>query len=430
MPPTRRDLALRSPHSAVTRLAAVPHWTVTQPLLQAADLRGAARLTTDAVAGLTNLVEAMHARLASLPRLKGATPPEERTQGLTGLVYETVRGVTHVVGGGAEALLGWLAPALISADPREAPHGEREAVVAALNGVLGDHLAATDNPLAISMRFRRAGRELLLDRFGLRSRLPDATPRLLVLLHGLCMNDLQWQRGGHDHGDALARELGYTPIYLHYNTGLSVSTNGRILAQLMERLYDAWPVPIERLVMLGHSMGGLVARSAIHHGALIQRGALRWPARVDDLVTLGTPHQGAALERAGHGVDLLLNAAPYAAPLARLSQLRSAGINDLRLGNILSSPGGDHGTPRVPQVELPARTRGFAVAASLGAAGDAKGKLLGDGLVSVASALGAHAQSDRRLAIAPERQAVVHHTGHLDLLSSTEVLDLLRQWLR
>jgi hypothetical protein len=403
---------------------------VTQPLLQAADLRGAARLTTDAVAGLTNLVEAMHARFASLPPLAGAAPPDERTRGLTGLAYETVRGVTHVVGGGAEALLGWLAPVLISSDPREPPHGEREAVVAALNGVLGDHLAATDNPLAISMRFRRAGRELSLERFGLRSRLPDATPRLLVLLHGLCMNDLQWQRAGHDHGDALARELGYTPIYLHYNSGLSVSTNGRILAQLMERLYDAWPVPIERLVMMGHSMGGLVARSAIHHGALIQRGGLRWPARVDDLVTLGTPHQGAALERAGHGVDLLLNAAPYAAPLARLSQLRSAGINDLRHGNILSGPGGDHGAPRGPQVDLPPKTRGFTVAASLGAPGDAKGKLLGDGLVSVASALGAHAQADRRLAIAPERQAVVHDTGHLDLLSSAEVFGVLQRWLR
>ena len=218
---------------------------------------------------------------------------------------------------------------------------EREAIVAALNGVLGDHLAATDNPLAIPMAFRHAGQTLVLERFAMRSHLRAATPRLLVLLHGLCMNDLQWQRAGHDHGDALARELGFTPIYLHYNSGLSVSTNGRILAQLMEHLFDAWPVPIERLAMLGHSMGGLVARSALHHGALIQRGGLRWPARVNDLVCLGTPHQGAPLERAGHGVDVLLSAAPYAAPLARLGKLRSAGINDMRLGNIVSGRAGD-----------------------------------------------------------------------------------------
>mgnify|MGYP001764797691 FL=1 len=406
---------------------------MTQPLLQAADLRGAARLTTDAVAGLAGLVEAMHARIASLPRLPGfgeGVQAGERTRGITGFVYKTVRGVTHLVGGSTEALLGWLAPALVAADPDQPPRPEREAIVAALNGVLGDHLASTDNPLAITMAFRRSGQALPLERLALRSRLAGATPKLLVLLHGLCMNDLQWQRAGHDHGEALARELGYTPVYLHYNSGLSVSTNGRILAQLMERLYDAWPVPIERLVMLGHSMGGLVARSAVYHGALMQRGGLRWPARIDDLVCLGTPHQGAPLERAGHGVDLLLGAAPYAAPLARLGKVRSAGINDLRLGNIVSAPSGDDGTHRCAQVRLPDGTRCFAIAASLGPPSrKLKSRLLGDGLVPVASALGQHHDRDRRLAFAPDRQAVVHDTNHLDLLSSAEVYRLLRQWL-
>lgn len=403
---------------------------MTQPLLQAADLRGAARLTTDAVAALVSLVEAMHARIASLPRLPGsaAPPGDERTRGLTGLVYQTVRGVAHVVGGSAEALLGWLGPALTAPDPRQPPRAEREAIVAALNGLLGDHLAATNNPLAIPMAFRHAGRELAPERFAIRARLPTASPRLLVLLHGLCMNDQQWQRAGHDHGMALASELGYTPIYLHYNSGLSVSTNGRILAPLMERLYDAWPVPIERLVMVGHSMGGLVARSAIHHGVQIQRSPLRWPTRVNDLVTLGTPHQGAPLEGAGHGVELLLGAAPYAAPLARLGKLRSAGIRDLRLGNIVSGRASDDGTHAQPQVSLPETSRCYAVAASLGESTDhLKTKLLGDGLVPVGSALGRHAVPDRRLAFADE--AVVHETGHLDLLSSTEVFGLLRCWL-
>jgi pimeloyl-ACP methyl ester carboxylesterase len=320
---------------------------------------------------------------------------------------------------------------LTSADPgQQPPRAEREAIVAALNGVLGDHLAATDNPLAITMAFRHAGRALELERFAMRSHLPAATPRLLVLLHGLCMNDLQWHRAGHHHGEVLARELGYTPIHLHYNSGLSVSTNGRILALLMERLFDAWPVPIERLTLLGHSMGGLVARSAIHHGALIQRGGLRWPTRVNDLVCLGTPHQGAPLERAGHGVDVLLSAAPYAAPLARLGRLRSAGINDLRWGNVVSGRGGDDGSQPSAPVALPSGTRCFAIAANLGTeAGSLKGKLLGDGLVPVASALGKHTEPERRLAFAPDAQAVVHETGHLDLLSSGEVFGVLRRWL-
>ena len=400
------------------------HWPMTQPLLQAADLRGAAQLTTDAVDGLTSLVEAMHARIASLPGVPAAA--DERTRGVTGLVYKSVRGATRVVGGSVDALFGWLGPALTSGEAGSLPRAEREAVVAALNGVFGDHLAATDNPLAITMAFRHQGQPLMLERFALRSRLREAGPRPLVLLHGLCMNDLQWQRDGHDHATALAAEFGYTPVYLHYNSGLSISTNGRILAQQMERLFDAWPLPIERLVMLGHSMGGLVARSALHHAALIQRGGLRWPARVSDLVCLGSPHQGAPLEGAGHGVDVLLGAAPYAAPLARLGKLRSAGINDLRHGNIVSADPAH----RPDAVPLPTTARCHAVAASLGAEGGSlKEQLLGDGLVPVASALGQHREPARRLAFAKERQAVVYKTSHLGLLSSAEVLALLRQWL-
>jgi len=368
---------------------------MTQPLLQAADLRGAARLTSEALSGLAGCVEAMQAGIAKGPRLRSAV----------------------------EAVLA--AP-----DSHPPPHPEREAVLAALNGALGDYLAATDNPLAIRMTFRRCGRPRLLERFAMRSSLPDATASVLVMLHGLCMNDLQWRRAGHDHGESLARELGYTPIYLHYNTGLSVSTNGRILAQLMERLYDAWPVPIQRLSMLGHGMGGLVARSAIHHGALIQRHPLRWPSRVDDLICLGTPHQGAPLERSGHGIDRLLAAVPHEGAVAGLVNLRSAGITDLRLGNIVSAPASDRGTHRCAQVGLPDRTRCYAIAASVGAATKSpKSRLLGDGVVPVDSALGRDPEPDRQLDFAQDRQAVVFKTDHLSLLSSAEVHGLLRSWL-
>lgn len=406
---------------------------MTQPLLQAADLRGAARLTTEAVAALASLVEAMHARIASgarLPRSGETAQEDTRTGGVTGLVYKTVRGLTHLVGGSAEALLGALGPALAAPDPRLPPRPEREAVVAALNGVLGDYLAATDNPLSIPMVLRHSGRPLEVSRIGLRAHQPGLTNKLIVLVHGLCMSDMQWRRAGHDHGEALARELGYTPVYLHYNSGLSVSTNGRILGSLMERLYDAWPMPIERLVVMGHSMGGLVARSAIHHAARVQRDPLRWPARVADLICLGTPHQGAPLERAGHAFEALLGAVPYAAPLARLAKLRSAGINDLRLGAVVSAQADDAGPLGRGHVPLPEQTRCYAIAASLGqAAAGVKGRLLGDGLVPVASALGQHPEPDRRLAFAPERQAVVYQTGHLELLSSAEVYGLLRSWL-
>jgi hypothetical protein len=395
--------------------------------LQSSDLRGAVRLATDATAGLADLVEAMHERIARIPGL-GTPKLDGRTGGISGLVYQTIRGVTRVVGGSIDALLGLLAPALAQDDSSP----EREAIVAALNGVLGDYLAASANPLATAMTIRHEGRALTLERTALAERLPKASGQLLVLLHGLCMGDRQWTREGHDHGAALARDLGFTPVYLHYNSGLHVSINGHALAGLLDRLVDQWPQPLQRLVLLGHSMGGLLARSALHYGA---QAGQRWPSRIDDLLCLGTPHHGAPLERAGHWVDIVLGATPYAAPFARLGKVRSAGITDLRHGNLLDEDwvGRDRfarGADRRQPLPLPESVRCFALAASLGAqGGDLKERLLGDGLVPLDSALGRHRDAARTLAFAAERQWIGYGMNHLDLLSRAEVYAQLRQWL-
>ncbi len=402
------------------------------PLPKSADLRGAARLATDATAGLTNLVEALHERIARVPGL-GAPAADGRTGGITGLVYKTIRGVTRVAGGSIGALLGLLAPALAAPAHKDTGSPEREAIVAALNGVLGDYLAATANPLATTMAFRHRGRAPALELAALSAAIPGAGPRLLVLLHGLCMNDLQWQREGHDHGAALARELGYTAVYLRYNSGLHVSINGRAVAQQMERLLAAWPVPVERLVLLGHSMGGLLARSALHYGA---QAGQHWPSRVADLVCLGTPHHGAPLERAGNWVDIILGATPYSAPFARLGKLRSAGITDLRHGNLVDEDwvGRDRfarAADRRQHLPLPEGLRCYAVAATTGqASGDLKDRVLGDGLVPLDSALGRHKDPARTLTFAEDRQWVGYGMNHLALLHRAEVFAQLRQWLR
>lgn len=386
------------------------------PRRNLSDLRGAARLFTEATLGVTAVVETMHARIASLPGL----PAPVRTRGIARLAYGSVQGVTRLVGGGVDGALALLTPLLSQpAQPEaEKPSPEREALLAALNGVIGDHLASTGNPLALTMALRYQGRALALERSALQAALPGATGHVLVLLHGLCMNDLQWQRGGHDHGGALAQACGYTPLYLHYNSGLPVRHNGRSFAALMESLLAAWPQPLERVALLAHSMGGLVARSALHQGTLARH---RWPSRVDDVVFLGTPHQGAPLERAGHGLDLLLGAVPYAAPLARLGRVRSAGITDLRHGRLAADP---------KPVPLPARPRCHAVAACLGSeTGRLKRKVLGDGLVPVDSALGRHADPARALHFEPGYALVVDGTNHMELLNRPEVTEVLRRWL-
>ena len=398
---------------------------------QARALRGAARLAADATTGLTDLVEAVHARIASVPGLPA--PADERTRGITGLVYKTIRGVTRAVGGSVDTLLAVLAPMLSSrAEPAALPSPEREAILAALNGVLGDHLARTANPLAIRLALRHAGRALTLQRAALESALPDAGGKVLVLIHGLCMNDLQWQRSnGHDHGAALAESLGFTPLYLHYDSGLHVSTNGRALAIQLEQLLGQWPRPVDRFAIVAHSMGGLLARSALHYG---RAAGHHWCDRLDDLACVGTPHHGAPLERAGQGLHMLLGATPYAGAFGRLASMRSAGITDLRHGNVVDEDwtAGDRfasATDRRQVVPLPAGPRCFAIAGTLAREGDLKDKLLGDCLVPVASALGKHRLAKRTLKFLPAHQRVFEQTSHMQLLSSRAVFEQLRDWL-
>jgi hypothetical protein len=374
------------------------------------------RLARDATSGLTDLVEALHAQIAHPLAPRGA-----RLSGISGLVYRSIRGVSALAGGGAQALLAAL-PALAPRLARATASGEREAVVAALNGVLGDYLAASGNPLAIPMALRSRGRALRLQPASLAASLPHAGPRLLVLVHGLCMNDLQWRHAGHDHGAALARELGVTPVYLHYNSGLPISLNGQLFSEQMELLLRHWPVPLQELGILAHSMGGLVARSAWRQGADADRA---WVQRLDRLVFLGTPHHGAPLERGGHGIEQLLELSRYSAPFARLARLRSAGITDLRHGNLLASDWAGRGRFESGRdtrsiVPLPASVACYTIAGHNGA--------LGDGLVRVRSALGEHDDPRRTLAFAARRRWVAEGVGHLQLLGDAGVYDQLRRW--
>ena len=384
--------------------------------LDAADLRGLARLGITAVVGVTDVVEGMHHAVASVGgRL--AADPAGRTAGITGFVYRSVRGTTRAVGWGLDTALSIVTP--------RRPAGvrpEREAFVAALNGVFGDHLADTANPLAIAMSLRIGGQPW-------RDALRAPTGRVAVLVHGLAMNDLQWTRRGHDHGRLLAQAAGFTPVYAHYNSGRHVAQNGRELSAQLEALLADWPVPVTELVLIGHSMGGLVIRSACHVGA-----DRPWRTKLRALVCLGTPHHGAPLERGGHVIDTLLDVSAYAAPLARLTRARSAGITDLRFGNVLDGARQTQQDQAKTQqrddrepVPLPDGVACHLVAATRSPAG--RVRLASDGLVPVDSALGRHPDPRLALALPGSRCQVVHGANHWDLLDHPEVMTALRGWL-
>ncbi len=322
-------------------------------------LRGWGRLAFEATEALTHVVEGMHHEIARRPFVLGRARLEP-TRGVTGLVYRSIRGTTRTLATAYDAVLEQFveSPATEPLTPRV------EAVRAALNGVVGDHLVVTSNPLAITMRLRRHGRALDLAPGALAEVLPDARGHAVVMVHGLCMADLGWTRHGHDHGAALERDLGCTAAYLHYNSGLHISESGRAFAEMLDALVRAWPVPLKRLTIVAHSMGGLVARSACRYA---ERNGGAWLERLANLVFLGTPHHGAPLARSVHWANVALKVSPYTAALALLGRVWSAGAADLRHGYILDEDwlGRDPAAPLLPPpIFVPLPGAGSVLAAS------------------------------------------------------------------
>lgn len=373
---------------------------------QFADLRGAGLMIVDALAGISRIVEDMHTTIQRRPLPLGA----QRTRparGITGFVYRSVHGGIRLAGAGADALLAPLG--------RLAPPGARspahEAMVAAVNGVHGDYLARTGNPLAIDMALRLRGQpvDAADPAAGLAAAgSPGATPRLVVLVHGLCMSDLQWRRDGHDHGEALARDLGCSVLYLHYNSGRHIHENGRQLAALLDTLVANWPVALDELAIVGHSMGGLVARSACTQAAA---AGLNWLERTRMVICLGSPHLGSPVERLGELATTALGLSAITAPLGQIAAQRSQGIQDLRHGL---------GPPTQTANHIAWRFVGGSVADD---PDDPLGEIIGDGLVTLSSATAHELTGD----VDSVRLGGV---GHMELIKEARVYRRILAWLK
>lgn len=409
-------------------------------LFKIKDLHGFSQLAVEATLGLTDLVEAMHQNITRIP---GISMPDQdkKPAGATALIYKNIKAITAIAGGGIDGLLAQVSPLLSKGTTTETDSTtdqpknvsfERAALLSALNGVLGDYLVATNNPMSIPMRFRRNGQSLKLSSTALTDSIQPVKTKLLVLVHGLCMNDLQWNRKGHDHGTALAQDLGYSTVYLRYNTGQHISSNGRAFSTMLDVLVKLWPVALDDLVIIGHSMGGLVSRSAVHYANQAEH---QWLNKLRKMIFLGSPHHGAPLERGGNWIDTILGYTPYTAPLARLGKIRSSGITDLRYGNVIDEHW--HGRDRFERchdsripVPLPKKVQCFSLAGTTGnQVGDVRDQLLGDGLVHVNSAVGIHKDPDLCLDIPEDRQWIAYGVNHMDLLNHPEVYARIKLWL-
>jgi pimeloyl-ACP methyl ester carboxylesterase len=389
-------------------------------------------LAGDAAGGLTSrVIHDLHEGIAN--RVFGslgpiADPVRVVHDGIAGGVYAAV-------GLGTSALVRAGAVALSVATPPEAPSvtdsRAGRLAVGALNGAFGDLLARRRNALEVQMTFRHGDRDLVLDREALAAALPNAKPKLAIFLHGLCESDAAWKLRDSRHvpyGFRLETELGYTSLYVNYNSGRHISENGRELDEQLARLLDAWPVPIDELALVGHSMGGLVARSACYYGA-----GRAWVRNVRHVFTLGAPHLGAPLERLTNRATVSLARLPETRGLARALNLRSSGIKDLRYGYLTDEDwvGQDPDAYlRRTGAEIPflETANHYFVCATLARNHDARSaRIIGDLLVLHASAWGHTPGQQLRFDVDHYRH--IGGATHFDLLNHPVIYDQLRRWL-
>jgi triacylglycerol lipase len=309
-----------------------------------------------------------------------------------------------------------------------------ELAIAVLNGAVGDHLARTGNGLATEMTCIADGRPLPMEGAALAAAHPAASPRVAILVHGLmCTEDIWTHEDGSDYGSLLARDHAFTPLYVRYNTGLPIAENGKALAALLDQLVEAYPVPIEEIVPLGYSMGGLVVRSACHI-ASVASSASRWLPLVRRAMYVGTPHLGAPGERLGRVVAKVLRAVPdpYTQLAAELADLRSDGIKDLGDADLRHEdrarrlPRISLRDPRHPVPLLPA-IQHFLVAGSLST--DARlASVFGDSVVPLGSATDGSCIDAATFALPPDHVRIVSGASHVTLAHDAAVYEHLRVW--
>ena len=407
--------------------------------MRADEVKDASELARLTLRGSTTRIHELHQGIAE--RAFRAVGPAGRP---VQLVHDTVAGLSYA---GVRGALGLGARAAGSAAALRASGRDLDAepagrvAQAILNGAHGDLVRQAAPSLALDLSIRVAGRPVPAEAGALREAFPAATGRLALFLHGLTETEVSWcyrseRRGepGVTYGTRLQEDLGLTPVYLRYNTGLHISDNGRSLDALMAALVEAWPVPVQDVVLIGHSMGGLVARSALHQARGGTPEAHGWTRLVRDTVTLGSPHLGAPLERGVHRVAAGLARLPETRPLARLLTLRSVGIKDLRHGTLVEADWTDRdldalGPGEHTHVPLHDGARHFVVLATLSR--DPAGRLadlLGDLLVPPRSASGDTGDDDR-LAFPPDHVRRLGGLHHFDLLNHPRIYEQIRRWL-
>jgi pimeloyl-ACP methyl ester carboxylesterase len=421
-------------------------------------LTGLRHLVHDLVEKTTNLVQEQHFAVVNKPtRVLDAVSPQlgdvarvvEQAQRMTAsVVYGAIRATNEgvrVLGNVGTEMTKKGADNEESATPlRSTALGSRswwiDHAQGTVNGLMGDFLYERDNDLHIQMGLRVQGRPVSPELSALTAALPEATGRIVVFVHGLMCTEWCWSLHADKlHGDPdvnfgtmLAKEFGFTPLYVRYNTGLHISENGRLLSALLESVFAAYPVPITQIVIIGHSMGGLVSRSAAHYG---HEHKASWAKHLTHVYCIGSPNLGAPLEKTGNVLASVLGYfdVPGTQVPAVLLKARSAGIKDLRFGYVIDEDWKDrdpdallednrHNVPFVDSVLYC-----FVAGTLTRDPSHPATALLGDVLVRMPSAAGRAPDPARRIPF--HVGSVVSSTHHIELANHPDVYAEIRRWL-
>ncbi|ANF83037.1 hypothetical protein A3K93_13135 [Acinetobacter sp. NCu2D-2] len=298
-------------------------------------------------------------------------------------------------------------------------------LVGALNGVIGDYLLRDQNPMALPM--------CLYDHYGSLQK-GELSGRVTIFVHGLCMNHLDWSNNKYEGiGEKLLSQRDHnTMLYLNYNTGRRISANGRSLANTLQDLLNRNP-KITGFDLIGHSMGGLVSRSALFYG---KQNVYPWVSMVHNIVCLGSPHHGAVLERFGFSLQEKLGQFPFMKIVGHVVNIRSNGILDLRHGSVRDDDW-EHNDVRIGFMDdnrkpapIPSHINAYLVAGTIEFQNRHNRTLnvIGDYLVSVKSALGEHPNPRFELKIPESHKAIFYGLNHFDIQYHPSVAEQIARW--
>jgi pimeloyl-ACP methyl ester carboxylesterase len=423
--------------------------------------QSAGALLGRALGGLTETVEEVHRAVSK--RVESAVPESVRpVSEASGIAAQ---GIYEIVGesGRVAPIVAAEIYARMSASDELLDTTAGRTVLPAVSGIWGDSIAADHPELAIPMAVRIDGHDLAMAAASLADAFPEATEELVVFIHGLTDSELTWWRsprgeittsahGASKHavaedsegqaptranqatmpsyGDRLREDFGYSPIYVRYNTGLRVSDNGQLLSELLAQLTAGWPTKVHKIRLVGHSMGGLVARSACHVGSQSEE---LWTEKVGSVVTIGTPHHGSPLEKSVNIADWLLSQTPETEPLSRVLRGRSSGVKDLRYGAVVEQDWHGHDPDeflrdRGTEVPFLDHANYYFMAATITSDPDhPAGRLLGDGLVRYPSASGTATQG--RVTFDVDHGKSIGGVNHMSLVNHPAVYAQLSDWL-